>query len=76
MNSLISQTKLPRNLLSIDKLSLNNINQILNLAEKYVELNRKPEKKILRLSGKTVVNLFFENSTRTRTSFELAGKRL
>ncbi len=49
---------------------------LLDLADRYVDLNRQPEKKIGLLRGRTVVNLFFENSTRTRTSFELAGKRL
>ena len=52
------------------------ITALLDLADRYVDLNRQPEKKIGLLRGRTVVNLFFENSTRTRTSFELAGKRL
>ena len=49
---------------------------LLDLAESYVEQNRKADKKTSILRGRTVINLFFENSTRTRTSFELAGKRL
>jgi aspartate carbamoyltransferase catalytic subunit len=52
------------------------INYLLDLANGYVDQNRKAERKGNALRGKTVINLFFENSTRTRTSFELAGKRL
>ena len=52
------------------------ITALLDLSEAYVEQNRAPEKKSSLLRGRTVINLFFENSTRTRTSFELAGKRL
>ena len=49
---------------------------LLDLADSYVEQNRKPNKALSLLQGRTVINLFFESSTRTRTSFELAGKRL
>ena len=49
---------------------------LLDLADTYVEQNRKPNKALSLLQGRTVINLFFESSTRTRTSFELAGKRL
>ena len=49
---------------------------LLDLADSYVEQNRKPNKALSLLEGRTVINLFFESSTRTRTSFELAGKRL
>jgi len=49
---------------------------LLDLAESYVEHNRQADKKSSILRSRTVINLFFENSTRTRTSFELAGKRL
>ncbi|PPR77530.1 MAG: Aspartate carbamoyltransferase, partial [Alphaproteobacteria bacterium MarineAlpha2_Bin1] len=52
------------------------INLILDLSENYVSLNKSKDKKISKLKGKTLINLFFESSTRTRTSFELAGKRL
>lgn len=52
------------------------IHSVLSVAETYIEQNRKGNKKSALLRGKTVINLFFENSTRTRTSFELAGKRL
>ncbi|MDZ5648468.1 aspartate carbamoyltransferase catalytic subunit [Nitrospirillum sp. BR 11828] len=65
-----------RHLLGIEGLSQAQINTILDLADTYVEQNRSPNKKSDVLRGKTVVNLFFENSTRTRTSFELAAKRL
>tara|TARA_B100000686_G_C16780640_1_gene971625 strand:+ start:1443 stop:2366 length:924 start_codon:yes stop_codon:yes gene_type:complete len=52
------------------------IETLLNLSEKYVEQNRQSNKKNSILRGRTLINVFFENSTRTRTSFELAGKRL
>ncbi len=52
------------------------ISFLLDLAENYVALNRREEKKTSLLRGLTLINLFFESSTRTRTSFELAGKRL
>lgn len=65
-----------KNLLSIEDLSIDDINQIFDLSEKYIKLNKKEDKKNPVLKGKTLINLFFENSTRTRTSFELAGKRL
>ena len=52
------------------------IGLLLDLSDAYVEQNRAPDKKSNLLRGRTVINLFFENSTRTRTSFELAGKRL
>src|SRR5579859_4275841 len=65
-----------RHLLGIDGLSAADIGLVLDLAESYVELNRQDDKKRSLLRGRTIVNLFFENSTRTRTSFELAGKRL
>ena len=65
-----------RHLLGIEELSASNISEILNLADEYVEQNRKVDKKRSILSGRTQINLFFETSTRTRTSFELAGKRL
>ncbi len=63
-------------LLGIEDLTPSEITQILDLAEKYVELNRKKKKKLNILTGLTQVNMFFENSTRTQASFEIAGKRL
>ena len=65
-----------RHLLGIEGLSPEDINQFLDLADGYVELNRQAEKKRSLLRGRTIINCFFENSTRTRTSFEVAGKRL
>jgi len=65
-----------RHLLGIEGLSLDDINGLLDLAEEFVELNRQIEKKRNSLRGRTLINLFFEVSTRTQASFELAGKRL
>ena len=65
-----------RHLLGIEGLSPEEIEALLDLAESYVEQNRRADKKRAILTGRTVINLFFETSTRTRTSFELAGKRL
>ncbi len=65
-----------RHLLGIQELSAAEIELLLDLSESYVEQNRQSVKKGNVLSGRTVINLFFENSTRTRTSFELAAKRL
>jgi aspartate carbamoyltransferase catalytic subunit len=65
-----------RHLLAIEGLKAAEIGGLLDVADGYVEQNRGPEKKSALLRGRTVINLFFENSTRTRTSFELAGKRL
>ena len=63
-------------LLGIEGLSRTEISSLLDKSEEYVEQNRKADKKVDLLRGRTIINLFFENSTRTRTSFELAGKRL
>ena len=52
------------------------IEALLDLSESYIEQNRQHDKKSSILRGRTLINVFFENSTRTRTSFELAGKRL
>src|SRR5690606_4640205 len=49
---------------------------LLDEAEQWVELNRQPQKRDDRLAGLTIINAFFENSTRTLLSFEIAGKRL
>ncbi len=65
-----------KHLLDISSFSKEDILYILDLSEKYVERNRSKNKSTDMLKGKELVNLFFENSTRTRTSFELAGKRL
>src|SRR4051812_44353214 len=65
-----------RHLLGIEGLSHADITGLLDLAEEFVELNRQIEKKRTSLKGRTLINLFFEASTRTQASFELAGKRL
>src|SRR6476619_3420593 len=65
-----------RHLLGIEGLSAADISGLLDLSEEYVELNRQVDKKRTVLRGRTQVNLFFEASTRTQSSFELAGKRL
>ena len=76
MNSPINSVFPHRHLLSIQELTPDQISFLLNSAERYVALNRKKEKKFDFLKGRTQINVFFESSTRTRTSFELAGKRL
>ena len=65
-----------RHLLGIESLSPADIGAILDLADTYVTQNRQVDKKSASLRGRTLINMFFEDSTRTRTSFELAGKRL
>ncbi|MDQ6785377.1 MAG: aspartate carbamoyltransferase catalytic subunit [Acidobacteriota bacterium] len=65
-----------RDLLGIRDLSAKEIVGILDTAENFREINQREIKKVPTLRGKTVINLFFESSTRTRTSFELAAKRL
>ncbi len=65
-----------RHLLGIEGLSPAEITLLLDRSESYVEQNRQTDKKKSVLRGRTIINLFFEASTRTRTSFELAGKRL
>ena len=69
-------TYTPRHLLGIAQLSVNEIEDILHLGEHYYVQNRTTQKKLPKLDGKAVVNLFYEASTRTRTSFEIAAKRL
>lgn len=65
-----------RHLLSIEGLPKRILNQILDTAESFVGVAEREVKKVPLLRGKTVCNLFFENSTRTRTTFEIAAKRL
>src|SRR3954463_340819 len=65
-----------RNLLGIRGLSAEEITHVLDTAESFREINAREIKKVPTLRGRTVINLFFEPSTRTRTSFEIAGKRL
>jgi len=65
-----------KHILGINELSREDIVTILDTADSFKEINSRDIKKVPTLRGKTIVNLFFENSTRTRTSFEIAGKRL
>ncbi|HQS08944.1 MAG: aspartate carbamoyltransferase [Rhizobiales bacterium 24-66-13] len=65
-----------RDLIGIEGLSAGEIVGLLDLAEEFVDLNRQIEKKRTTLRGRTQINLFFEASTRTQSSFEIAGKRL
>ena len=65
-----------KDLLSIEELSREEITHILHTAESFKEVSSREIKKVPALRGKTIANLFFEASTRTRTSFELAAKRL
>ncbi|MEM6383588.1 MAG: aspartate carbamoyltransferase catalytic subunit [Pseudomonadota bacterium] len=65
-----------RHLLGIDGLKPWDIQALLDLSEEAIAVSRRVEKKSLKLRGRTQINLFFEASTRTQSSFELAGKRL
>jgi aspartate carbamoyltransferase catalytic subunit len=65
-----------KHLLSINQLSREDVVRILDTAESFREVGTRVIKKVPALRGRTVVNLFYENSTRTRISFELAAKRL
>lgn len=65
-----------RHLVSIDDLTSTDATRLLDSAEAFLAVTRRPVRKVPTLKGKTVINLFFEASTRTRASFELAAKRL
>lgn len=65
-----------RHLLGIEGLARPTAERILELAETFLLVSQRPIRKVPTLRGKTILNLFFEPSTRTRSSFELAGKRL
>ncbi len=65
-----------KDLLTIEQLSVDEIKLILDTADSMKEISTRDIKKVPTLRGKTVINLFYEPSTRTRTSFEIAGKRL
>jgi len=65
-----------KDILGIKDLSVDEINLILETAGSFLEVSTRKIKKVPTLRGKTVINLFYEASTRTRTSFEIAGKRL
>ena len=65
-----------RHLLSIDDLTREDIERILGRAESFAEVSGREIKKVPTLRGRTVINLFYEASTRTSSSFEIAAKRL
>jgi aspartate carbamoyltransferase catalytic subunit len=68
--------RMPRHLISIDDLDRAGIERILDRAESFAEVSGREIKKVPALRGRTIVNLFYEASTRTSSSFELAAKRL
>jgi aspartate carbamoyltransferase catalytic subunit len=65
-----------KDILGMKDLTADEINLILETAESFLEISTREIKKVPTLRGKSVINLFYEASTRTRTSFEIAGKRL
>ncbi|OIP99570.1 MAG: aspartate carbamoyltransferase [Zetaproteobacteria bacterium CG2_30_46_52] len=65
-----------KHLFGIGDLNRDQITSLVNLGEDFIDINERDLKKAPTLRGRTIINLFFENSTRTRTSFEIAGKRL
>ena len=65
-----------RHFLTIEDLRKETLEQILSTADKFTQFGQREIKKLPLLRGHTVVNLFFENSSRTRTTFEIAAKRL
>jgi len=72
----LTDAGLLRHFLTIDGLSRQHLTDILNLADSFLNVEDRTIKKVPLLRGKTVATLFFENSTRTRTTFDLASKRL
>jgi len=75
-NLQLTPDKKLRHFISIEGLPRSILNEILDTAETFSSVGEQAVKKVPLLRGKTIVNLFFENSTRTRTTFELAAKRL
>jgi aspartate carbamoyltransferase catalytic subunit len=65
-----------KHLRSIDELDVADITRLMDLTDHMAEVNRRPNPKVPALRGRTVCNVFFEDSTRTRLSFETAAKRL
>lgn len=65
-----------KDLLDVTQLDAQDVRHLLNVAASFQEINLRPVKKVPTLKGKTVVLFFVENSTRTKTSFDVAGKRL
>jgi len=72
----VTGPSLAKDLIGLEQLSAEQIQLILDTAERFKEVSERPIKKVPALRGKTIVNLFFEASTRTRISFEFAEKRL
>jgi len=72
----VTTPELGKDLVGLEHLSAEQITAILDTAEPFKEVSERPIKKVPALRGKTIVNLFFEASTRTRISFEFAEKRL
>jgi aspartate carbamoyltransferase catalytic subunit len=75
-NQIISNNSKINHLISTDDLNYELIIKIFDMAESFFKIGQRDIKKIPLLRGKTICNLFFENSTRTRTTFEIAAKRL
>src|SRR4030066_2105642 len=75
-NPQLSEDGALRHLLTIEGLSAKLIHSILDTAESFVSVGEREVKKVPLLRGKSIFNLFFEASTRTRTTFEIAAKRL
>ncbi len=65
-----------KSIIDIDSLTVEEVNQILERTDSFLEVSKRDVKKVPALRGKTIVNLFFEPSTRTKASFEIAAKRL
>ena len=65
-----------KDILNLDKFSIKEINDLMNMADSFTEILKRDVKKVPALRGKTIINLFFETSTRTKISFEIAAKRL
>src|SRR6187455_744893 len=72
----VTTTFTRKHLLGIRELDAGEINYLLDTAETFRDVSKREIKKVPALRGRTVINLFFEPSTRTRTSFEIAAKRL
>jgi len=72
----MTDTAAPHHLFGMEGEPAEHITRLLDMAETFFEVSRRAVRKVPTLRGKTIVNMFFEPSTRTRTSFELAGKRL
>src|SRR5476651_175933 len=76
MSRLSEQTWKRKHLLSLEELSADEIRYVLDTADSFKEVSTRSIKKVPALRGRVVVNAFFEDSTRTRTSFSLAAQRL